>query len=269
MRIPAGIGCAILLSLLPPAVYAYVFFGQTGTSGEQPRQLQSSGDPVVWPDDKVEVEMTLNFDGSFRNSAENALQASWNSVGTRLQFKEGTTAGQPCGSNNDGVNAAGWRTITCDGSAFGDALAITLMTYNFRGGRWVIADADIIVDQGRQWIASGTPQAGEYDFHRVIVHELGHALGLDHPDDAGQHVAAIMNSHVSDIATLQDDDIQGLSYLYGGSGAGANSNNNNSSSGGNSHGGADAALGLLALLGCGMRWVAARRGCFASRRSEL
>jgi hypothetical protein len=199
--------------------------------------------------------MTLNFQGAFENSAVDALLTSWNSVGTKLQFFESAAAGQPCGRTNDGVNAAGWRTRTCDGTAFGDALAITLMTYNFTGGRWVISDADIIVDQGRSWIADGEPGPGQVDFHRVIIHELGHVLGLDHPDDAGQQVDAIMNSHVSDIATLQDDDIQGLEYLYGANGSGS-SNNDDSSSDGGGGGGADGPLELLALLGWGI-W---RRG---------
>jgi predicted Zn-dependent protease len=30
------------------------------------------------------------------------------------------------------------------------------------------------------------------DFHRVALHEFGHTLGLDHPDEAGQSVVAII-----------------------------------------------------------------------------
>jgi hypothetical protein len=52
------------------------------------------------------------------------------------------------------------------------------------------------------------------DFHRVALHEFGHALGLDHPDDHGQHVTAIMNSTITDIDTLQLDDINGVESLY-------------------------------------------------------
>jgi hypothetical protein len=259
----AGFAGAILLAAAPAAVQAYVFSGQTGSSDDQPRPLQSSGDAVVWPDDEVQVGMTLNFDGAFRSSAVDALLTSWNSVGTKLQFSESATAGQPCGRTNDGVNAAGWRTRTCDGTAFGDALAITLMTYNFTGGRWEISDADIIVDQGRSWIADGEPAAGQVDFHRVIIHELGHVLGLDHPDDAGQDVDAIMNSHVSGISTLQDDDIQGLNYLYGANGSGSG-NNSDSGDGDGGGSGADGPLELLVLLGWAVRRLAARRRAVAA-----
>src|SRR5262249_52768438 len=47
------------------------------------------------------------------------------------------------------------------------------------------------------------------------VHELGHMLGLAHPDQAGQKVDAIMNSHISSRYTLSVDDIAGAQSLYG------------------------------------------------------
>ncbi len=39
-------------------------------------------------------------------------------------------------------------------------------------------------------------------------------LGLDHPDDAGQTVTAIMNSRVSDLDTTQPDDLAGIRSIY-------------------------------------------------------
>src|SRR5262245_59919806 len=47
-----------------------------------------------------------------------------------------------------------------------------------------------------------------------MLHELGHVLGLEHPDDAGQTVVALMNSHVSDVDTLTQDDRDGAVFLY-------------------------------------------------------
>lgn len=256
MRKAVLLGCALLLSVTPAAAQAYAFFGQPDAGVGNPQPLQTEGSPIVWPADEVEVAMTLNFEDTYRDSAIEAMQSEWNSVGTPLQYRAGTAVAQPC-DTSDGVNAAGWRATSCDGSNFGDTLAVTLITHTRRNGRWEISDADIIVNSGRQpWLAhrDGPLVSGQYDFHRVFVHELGHALGLEHPDDADQAVTAIMNSRISDIDTLQDDDIRGLEYLYEGTDTSTGALSRDDS------GGADGALAALALLGWRARRAFNRRG---------
>ena len=56
-------------------------------------------------------------------------------------------------------------------------------------------------------------QVGVVTATRLLIHELGHVVGLDHPDEAGQNVQAIMNSRVIH-ETLQPDDIAGIQALY-------------------------------------------------------
>jgi hypothetical protein len=57
--------------------------------------------------------------------------------------------------------------------------------------------------------------AGAIDLFRVVLHELGHAWGLGHPDDIGQALASVMNSFISDTDVLQGDDISGVLTNYG------------------------------------------------------
>ncbi len=53
-----------------------------------------------------------------------------------------------------------------------------------------------------------------YDFHRVALHEFGHVLGLNHPDQNQQSITALMNSTTSDLDSLAADDIAGAGKLY-------------------------------------------------------
>ena len=59
---------------------------------------------------------------------------------------------------------------------------------------------------------------------RLLVHELGHFIGLGHPNDSGQDVRAIMNGDLgcnlpgesfTYCDTVQPDDIAGIQALYG------------------------------------------------------
>ena len=52
------------------------------------------------------------------------------------------------------------------------------------------------------------------DFHRVALHEFGHVLGLAHPDAVGQTVSALMNSIISDLDGLTQDDGDGARSIY-------------------------------------------------------
>jgi hypothetical protein len=75
-----------------------------------------------------------------------------------------------------------------------------------------------LFNSGKTWDSyRGPSRYPTADIQRVALHELGHVIGLDDPDEQGQYgqyVDAIMNSIIENRYTLSGDDIAGAQYLY-------------------------------------------------------
>ena len=100
------------------------------------------------------------------------------------------------------------------------ALAIATSWYNTRTNDKI--EGDVVFNSTKSWNSyRGNLRSGANDFYRVALHEFGHILGLDHPDENGQDVNAQMNSIIGNLDALASDDIAGARSLYG---AGVTSN---------------------------------------------
>src|SRR5215211_2049191 len=175
---------------------------------------KASGDR--WTPNRT-VVMHLSFGGtqflqdgftSFNQSAADALNI-WNNYLAHMKFAPQQASTMPPG-DSDADNSAFFASNVY-GDTFGrNVLAITLTST--RGS--VIMETDVIFNSAESWDSYRGPLQGPQDFHRVALHEFGHVLGLLHPDDAGQHVSAIMNSIVSGIDALRTDDISGAQSIY-------------------------------------------------------
>ena len=187
------------------SVWGYVVY--TDQSGIYVIKRQSS--PVTM---QIKLAQTANLsDGSSQSSSVVAAMQAWNAQLGIVQLAPTVTDGGGYAIGN-GVNEVVMDT-TADGKEFGVyALAVTIY---YRNGN-ALQEADVIFNQKVNWNSyRGALIAGVWDIRRVAIHELGHVLGLDHPDENGQYVTAIMNSVASSVDRLQYDDITGGQMLYG------------------------------------------------------
>ncbi len=163
------------------------------------------------------IDGSASFDESFSQAA-----ARWNSSLSRLQLVVRANP-KMVPVNGDLQNQVFFDDTPYDGE-FGDAVAITTgFFYRTESGRET-AEKDIIFNTNFEWDAyrgelteDSTGENYLQDFRRVAMHELGHLLGLDHPNTAEppQSVVAVMNSGENLlIDDLQTDDVIGANSLY-------------------------------------------------------
>jgi hypothetical protein len=202
-----------------------VFSGMATPSRGWVLEKQSNGTPVPpWPNGSVTMELQLDptplatplSDGSTSwNQVATAALADWNSHLGNLQFRWVNNSTAPMAQQN------GFNNVFFSSTVYGDAWGTNVVgntLYIWSGNTRI--EADVLFNSGVQFNSyrgnlqfNGSTPIN--DFKRVALHEFGHALCLDHPDQAGQTVAAIMNSVSSNIDDLTADDIAGAQSVYG------------------------------------------------------
>jgi hypothetical protein len=198
------------------------------TAGAFVRESEN-GVPIAWtPNRTVLMHLSLPKDRtsfsdgspSYDAIATDALNI-WNQYLVHMHFAVDHNSILPP-SDTDG-NTSVSMSNTVYGDTFGrNALAVTVVTPR----NAILMEADVVFNSAIAWDSYRGPLQGPEDFRRVALHEFGHVVGLNHPDQANpkQNVVAIMNSIISNIDTLQTDDINGGESIYDNGPAYLNSN---------------------------------------------
>jgi predicted Zn-dependent protease len=188
----------------------------------------------TWPDGVVPIQIELGSSPALTDgcadwscSAAGAIDR-WNLFMGRVQLQAVEHSTQTKGEGNRRNDM--FFAADMYGKAFGpDTLALTTWWYvNDR-----LVEADIGFNIGKKWDSyRGTTKPGAtYDLRRVALHELGHVLGLGHPNDHGQTVVAMMNGTIGNLDSLTVDDIAGIQELYRAPGSGSDGGSSGGSGG--------------------------------------
>lgn len=201
----------LLGSAIAPAAHAYVHHN------------------IAWPSGEVQVHLQLDaqapavtfplYDGSASwNAAARPAITEWNKHLGRTKLVAVADSSAEIADEN-GINNVFWSDDIY-GEPFGErVLAVTVLRIaadSAAASRW--GEADVVFNRNDDWNSyDGLPRGAINDVGRVLLHELGHLLGLDHPDEADppQDVDAVMNSVTSHVYLPRTDDINGLRELYG------------------------------------------------------
>ncbi len=213
-------GVAVLASWIAATGDAFTFILNSRT-----------GLPIKWPAAQnapgaINLKIMLGdsttlSDGSNYNTSARAAAQVWNKVMGSAQIQTSFATGTPTDLN--GVSEMAFAS-NAYGRDFGSGVLAVTGGGSIAGNERLEADI-FINNRDFSWDSFRGPlsgHGGDIDLQRVVIHEIGHFLGLGHPDERNQTVTAIMNHAISNLDTVTADDIAGIQSLYGPPGVPAN-----------------------------------------------
>ncbi len=198
------IALGLVLCLVAGSLSAYVLLS--------PRRTWDS-DPNVIVDNRG---LSSVSDGDLgRTRTRNAIvsTSAWNGAGS------GTVVNATVGSVSswrlgDGIPMLNFRDP--QGACSGSCLAATFTGYySSRGnGTYRIYDADIVTNTAYAWASLGESCSSEMYVEGVMVHEVGHLLGIGHTSVGGATMYPSVSYCNNGPATIETDDRNAVNDLY-------------------------------------------------------
>ena len=206
-RLLSTLSLAVVLALIATTLSAYVLLSPRRTWDSAPNyRVDSRGQSSIASSDMG------------RNATRNAVtsSAAWNGAPTERKPVVNATVASVSGfSLGDGVPMLNFRDPT--GACSGNCLAATFTGYyQSRGnGTYRIYDADIVTNTAHNWADSGDACSGqEFRIEGVMVHEIGHGLGLGHTSVGGATMYPSVSACNNGPASTETDDENGIDNLY-------------------------------------------------------
>jgi hypothetical protein len=199
----------LLLAALPvfvsTSVSAYVLLS--------PRRTWDS-DPNVRVDSRGNSTVTDGAGG--RNYVRDAIvsSAAWNGAGAGTVVNA-TVASVSSFRLGDGIPMLNFRDPV--GACSGSCLAATFTGYYQRrsNGTYRIYDADIVTNPNVNFASAGEACSGsEFRIEGVMVHEVGHLLGLGHTNVSGATMYPSVSACNNNPASTEADDEAAIRDLY-------------------------------------------------------
>jgi hypothetical protein len=193
-------------ALVVSSASAYVLLSPNRTWDSAPRIIVDSRGQSTITDADRGVAATV---------AAITANAAWNGAGagTMLTAVPGSMSGWRLG---DGVPMLNFTDPqrACKGTC----LAATFIGYyNQRtDGTYRIYDADIVTNTRYSWTSTAETDgcSGEFYIEGVMVHEVGHLLGLDHSNVSGSTMYPSVSSCNNGPASIENDDRAAINALY-------------------------------------------------------
>ena len=174
----------------------------------------SGGDEIHWPTPRAAYYInTSGFPSTSLQAIQAALQTWTNVTTSNFSFIYQALTASTAYGVNDGTNLICFGSI---GEGYESTLALNTFWYTAQGQ---LLDSDIKFNDSFVWATNSSAMA--YDVQSIALHELGHALALEDLYAAGD-TANVMYYKFNEgqvKRVLQQDDKEGITYLYSGNGS--------------------------------------------------